>query len=333
MHPEVAETIAKAAKGTERAQDLIDPARQEIAEMVGCRDEEILFTTGTTASIETGIRLLYRFNKAKSNRIITCRTEHIAVLETCQSLTNEGAEICYVDVDPEGIPDLAQLRSLCSEPVNLVCIMAANNESGSILPVAEIGEICATYGVCFFSDACQYIGKVRCDAQEINAGCMAFGSHKMYGPKGIGALFVARELSGAFATHAYTPDPVLAAGFGRAAKLFNDEYWEINASVSKLRGYFEHQVLEVPGLRINGSTRNRLYNTSNICFPNPSYVEALIPRFQFSHNLQRPSHVLAAMGLSEHDNRCSARFSFGRYNTPDEVKLLVESVFSVSTPH
>jgi cysteine desulfurase len=220
----------------------------------------------------------------------------------------------------------------------MVCLMAANNETGVISPIEKIAEVCHEKNILFFSDTSQFVGKEHCDVNELGIDCMAFGSHKMYGPRGIGALFLSDRilksngsLSAGFdqlkANYGRDKEhAVVAAGFGKAAETAKRDYWDISSRVSKLRSYFEHQLLDLEGLRINGSTRHRLYNTSNLTFTNATKLNPLLSEFDFTSNHDRLSHVLQAMGLSEEDNRNSFRFSFGKYNTAAEVKQLVKAI-------
>jgi cysteine desulfurase len=222
--------------------------------------------------------------------------------------------------------------------------MAANNETGVIQPIEKIAEICNDKDVLFFCDATQFVGKERCDVAELGIHCMAFSAHKMYGPKGIGALYIRRknprvnlieQINGGGhqnGKRSGTLNVPLIAGFGKAAELFEQNFWDIGSHVSKLKNYFEHQLLDIENLRINGSTKHRLYNTSNLTFPQTKKITSLLNKFAFSSGSAcasanpEPSHVLTAMGLSEEEIKNSFRFSFGKNNTLDEVKLLVEEI-------
>lgn len=302
-----------------------------IAEMIGADASQILFTKGTTDSIHTGIRNCFLFNSGKGKHIITNQTEHMAVKEACEALRSLGADITYLPVDPEGRVDPASLKAAIRKDTQLVSIMAANNETGVVQPLEEIGTICRDAGITFFSDACQLVGKSRLDVQELEVDCMAFGSHKMYGPEGIGALYVKNSALADFigSQSPFIAEPRLAAGFSKTAELFLEHYWDTSAHVSRLKNYLEHQLLEIQGLRINGSTRHRLYNTSNLCFPNHKNLSPLLEDFDFAHHFDRDSHVLKAMGLSQDEIKNSYRFSFGKNNTLDEVKLLVEKILGL----
>lgn len=326
------------------AQASVETATKQIAHLINCEESEIIFTSGATESINLALKGIFEAYKSKGNHIITCKTEHKAVLDTCLYLEGQGAEITYLDVDKEGLIDPEELKDAIKPTTILVSIMAANNETGVIQPIEKIAEICNDKDVLFFCDATQFVGKERCDIAELGIHCMAFSAHKMYGPKGIGALYVRRKNPRVNLTEQInggghqngkrsgTLNVPLIAGFGKAAELFEQNFWDIGSHVSKIKNYFEHQLLDIEGLRINGSTKHRLYNTSNLTFPQTKKITSLLNKFAFSSGSAcassnpEPSHVLTAMGLSEEEIKNSFRFSFGKNNTLDEVKLLVEEI-------
>jgi cysteine desulfurase len=326
------------------AQASVETATKQIAHLINCEESEIIFTSGATESINLALKGIFEAYKSKGNHIITCKTEHKAVLDTCLYLEGQGAEITYLDVDKEGLIDPVELMDAIKPTTILVSIMAANNETGVIQPIEKIAEICNDKDVLFFCDATQFVGKERCDVAELGIHCMAFSAHKMYGPKGIGALYVRRknprvnlieQINGGGhqnGKRSGTLNVPLIAGFGKAAELFEQNFWDIGSHVSKLKNYFEHQLLDIENLRINGSTKHRLYNTSNLTFPQTKKITSLLNKFAFSSGSAcasanpEPSHVLTAMGLSEEEIKNSFRFSFGKNNTLDEVKLLVEEI-------
>jgi len=326
------------------AEAAVEKATQQIAHLINCEASELIFTSGATESVNLALKGIFEAYKTKGNHIITCKTEHKAVLDTCLYLENHGAEITYLNVDKEGLIDLEELKTAIKPTTVLVSIMAANNETGVIQPIEKIAEICNDANTLFFCDATQFVGKERCDVAELGIHCMAFSAHKMYGPKGIGALYVRRknprvnlieQINGGGhqnGKRSGTLNVPLIAGFGKAAELFEQNFWETGAHVSKLKNYFEHQLLDIEGLRINGSTRHRLYNTSNLTFPETKKITSLANKFAFSSGSAcasanpEPSHVLLAMGLGAEEIKNSFRFSFGKNNTLEEVKLLVEEI-------
>jgi cysteine desulfurase len=322
----------------------VEKSKKQLAQSINCQADELIFTSGATESVNLAIKGVFEAYKTKGNHIITCKTEHKAVLDTCEYLHKNGAEITYLDVDKEGIIDLDELKSAIKPNTILVSIMLANNETGVIQPIEHIAEICNTHNLIFFSDATQFVGKERCDVQELGTHCMAFSAHKMYGPKGVGALYIRRKNprvniieqihGGAHQNNkrSGTLNVPLIVGFGQAAELYSQHYWDNSTHISKLKNYFEHQLLDITGLSINGSTRHRLHNTSNISFPAHLKVIALTNQFAFasgsacSSASTEPSHVLKAMGLSDDEVKNSFRFSFSKFNSLLEVKQLVEAI-------
>jgi cysteine desulfurase len=330
------------------AQAAVEKAQQQISEMINCEPGELIFTSGATEAVNLAIKGITEAYQSKGNHIITCKTEHKAVLDTCAWLETKGIEVTYLNVNREGLIDITELQSAIKSTTILISIMAGNNETGVIQPIEEIAEICAGNKIIFFSDATQFVGKERCDVQEKGIHCMAFSAHKMYGPKGVGALYVRRKgpmvnvteqiHGGGHQNHRRSGTLNVAgiAGFGKAAELFTQNYWDNSTHVSKLKNYFEHQLLDIEGLIINGTTRSRLYNTSNLTFPLNMNLTPLLNKFAFSSGSAcssgdpEPSHVLKAMGLTNEEVKNSFRFSFGIFNTEKEVKMLVSEILNIS---
>jgi cysteine desulfurase len=330
LDPEVAAamTIMEATtKDRSHLSDIIRQSKLKVAAMLNCHTDQIVFTAGTTPAIRSGIFMGFKKNSGRGKHVITVSTEHPAVLDSCQELIKLGATITCLPVDREGLIDIDHLTAAIQQDTCLVCIMAANNETGVLQDIPAISEICRNQGILFFSDASQYVAKIRCDVAETGFDLLAFGSHKMHGPPGIGVLFSREGFTEEdLLEHALEPEIAKIAGLGKASEIFDRDYWEINAHVSRLRNHLEHQLLELPQLRINGSTRSRLYNTSNLYLPLSVDIRALLERFDFAHNLDRPSHVLKAMGLSDADNRRSCRISFGKYNSLEEVNAFLQLI-------
>ncbi len=326
------------------AEAAVEQATKQIADLINCEASEIIFTSGATESVNLAIKGIYEAYETKGNHIITCKTEHKAVLDTCEYLKSKGAEITYLNVDREGLINPEELKNQIKATTILVTIMAANNETGVIQPIERIADICIENKILFFSDATQFVGKERCDVNELGIHCMAFSAHKMHGPKGIGALFVKRknprvnlieQIHGGGHQNnkrSGTLNVPLIAGFGKAAEISTQQYWDNSAHVSKIKNYFEHHLLDVEGLIINGSTKHRIHNTSNLTFPSKIKVISLLNKFAFSSgsactssNIE-PSHVLTAMGISSEQIKNSFRFSFSKYNTLAEIKLAIEEI-------
>lgn len=329
------------------AKQAVDDVRKQVASLIGAEESEIVFTSGATEAANTAIKGVYEIYKNKGNHIITVKTEHKAVLDTCEQLEKNGAEITYLDVDAEGLIDLQQLENSITDKTILVAIMFANNETGVIQPVEQIGKIVHEKKSIFFCDATQAAGKAEIDVAEMHIDLLCLSAHKFYGPKGIGALYVRRKsprvtLSALIhgggherGLRSGTLNVPGIVGLGKACELAKKETWDNNTHISKLRAYLEHQLLDIPGVRINGSTRSRLYNTSNICFSGHTaakLIAAWNPYFSVASGsactsaLAQPSHVLQAMGLSEADSYASVRFSFGKYNTQEEVEKVVKLI-------
>lgn len=313
-----------------------EKALQQTAALLNAEPLELLFTPGAAEAINLVIKAAYRLYKHKGNHIITCVTEHLATLDCCRELAAQGAEITYLPVNREGLVDPEDLRRAIKPATVLVSIMAANNETGVVQPLEQLAEVCKSHNLFFFTDASLFAGKLCCDVKDPEVDALALSAHKMHGPAGIGLLYLHprhTELMQAIRNSHTSPlTPAQLAGFGQAAELSQENHWEISAHISRLKNYFEHQLLDLEGLRINGSTRHRLYTTSNITFPDAGTLTALKDRFDFAGQAGQSSYVLKAMGLSDEEISRSFRFSFGKDNTLDEVKLLVSEIMKQG-PH
>lgn len=333
------------------AQGAVEKARQQVASFIGAETSEIVFTSGATEAINMALKGVFEAYKTKGNHIITCKTEHKAVLDTCAYLEELGASITYLNVDREGRIDLDELKESFTPQTILVSIMAANNETGVLQDLENIAAITHNHNALFFSDTTQLAGKLHMDVNEMGLDLCCLSAHKLYGPKGIGALYVRRKdprvsliplMHGGGhenGKRSGTLNVTGIVGLGKACEIAQKEYWDNNAHISKLRGYVEHQLLEIPDLRINGSTRYRLYNTSNLYFPKlkeggtvfnhikGSYAVSLGSACTSAH--AEPSHVLNAMGISKEESENCIRFSLGIKNSQDDVNNLVKSILSL----
>ncbi len=324
-----------------QANAAVDMAKGQIASLINCESGELIFTSGATESINIAITGIYEAYKTKGDHIITVRTEHKAMLDVCALLEKQGAKVTYLNVDKEGVIDIEELQNAITDKTILISVMAANNETGVVQDIEKIGQICRERKIIFFTDATQYVGKMRCDVVEQHIHCMAFSAHKFHGPKGVGALYIRRkdprvsiksqinEGSHQINLRSGTLNVAGIVGMAKACEIAQRDYWEINEHISKIKNHFEHQLLDIEGLTINGTTRNRLYNTSNIKFPQQLNLKELLNHFAFSSGSactsfeSTPSHVLKAMGLSDEEVKNSYRFSFSKYNTLDEVKAFL----------
>lgn len=356
MLPYFTEYFGNSASSTHaygwQAEAAIEKAREQVARFINAEPSEIVFTSGATESINTAIKGIFFAYQTKGNHIITCKTEHKAVLDVCDFLEKEHhAEITYLDVDREGRIDLDDLKNAFKPNTILVSIMAANNETGVIQDVEKISEITHLHDALFFSDTTQLAGKLPIDVIDMGIDSCCISSHKLYGPKGAGALFLKRKnprvtiiplLHGGSHEGGKRSGSVnvpAVVGFGKACEIAQTEYWDNNMEISKIRGYLEHQLLEVNDLRINGSTRYRLYNTSNIYFPplpnGEKVFTAIKDKYAVSlgsacnSNQTKPSHVLTAMGISKSEAEQCIRFSFGNKSQKKDAEDLASLILSL----
>jgi cysteine desulfurase len=333
------------------AQGAIDKARKQVADFIGAETSEIVFTSGATEAINMALKGIFEAYQTKGNHIITCKTEHKAVLDTCAYLEEKGAVITYVNVDREGRIDLDELKERFTDKTILVAIMAANNETGVLQDLEKIAEITHQHDSIFFSDATQMAGKLPIDVNEMGLDMCCISAHKLYGPKGVGALYVRRKNprvnlipllhGGGHENHkrSGTLNVSGIVGLGKACEIAQNEFWDNNMHISKVRGYLEHQLLEIPNLTINGSTKYRLYNTSNLYLPKLNDGSSVFSHIknQFAVSLgsactsatTQPSHVLMEMGLNKEEADNCIRFSFGKKSKKEDVEKLAELILSL----
>jgi len=348
MMPYFSDQFANAASSThlqgKQAAGAVEESRLRIANCINCEPNEIIFTSGSTESINLAISGVAEIYKSKGNHIITWATEHKAVLESCARLQEKGFEISVLPVNRDGLPDLDILKNCLSKETILVCVMMANNETGTLMPVREIADIAHSHGALVFCDATQAPGKMRINVQDAGADLLCISSHKMYGPKGCGALFLRRKNPRVKITplivggghenglRSGTLNVPAIVGMGKAALLCAEKYWEDTSHFSEMRTLLE-QILTTNGRGyVNGSIKNRVPNTTNICFPGIKASELIskIPTLSMatgsacSSALPEPSHVLKAMGLSDAECYSSVRLSVGRFTTREEIMLAVD---------
>ncbi|MGH1437980.1 MAG: cysteine desulfurase family protein [Lewinella sp.] len=329
-----------------QAEDAVGKARQQVAELLGVDKTEIVFTSGATEAINLAIKGVYDTYKRKGQHLITVKTEHKAVLDTCQWLEEKGAEVTYLEVDKQGRIDLEELEAAIREDTVLVAIMWANNETGGVQEVNAIGEMCTRKEVFFFCDGTQAVGKIPVDPVAAGVHLMAFSAHKMYGPKGVGALYVRRKNPPVKLTaqlmggghergrRSGTLNVPGIVGFGAAAAIAQVEMAEEMLRLSVWRDQLERKLLEgLELVRINGNSEKRLPQITNLCF---EYADAEDVMRTFNQELAvssgsactsaslDPSHVLKAMGLTSDQAHASLRLSFGRFNKEEDVDLVAE---------
>lgn len=330
-----------------QAEEAVDYAREQVAKLIGADPKEIIFTSGATEGDNLGIKGVYEMYTSKGNHIITSTTEHKAVLDTCKHIERSGGEVTYLEVNPEGLIDLKELEAAIKPTTILIAIMYANNEIGVIQPVKEISTIARKHGVLFFTDGTQAVGKIPVDVNKDGIDIMAFTGHKMYGPKGIGALYVRRknprvkviaQMDGGGherGMRSGTLNVPGIVGFGKACELARLEMAEDAARLSKLRDKLETALLQLEEAYVNGSREHRLPHVSNISF---KYVEGEGLMMGFNKNIAlssgsactsaslEPSYVLKALGLGDDLAHSSLRFGLGRFTTEEQIDYTIKAV-------
>lgn len=354
MLPYFTEKFGNAASNSHvygwEAAEAITIAREQVAAIIGAIKEEIIFTSGATESINLAIKGVADAYSGKGNHIVTCATEHKAVLDTCSSLEKKGYKVTYLPVDHEGLIDLNLLEQSIRPDTILVAFMYANNETGVIHPIADIGRIAKQKKTLFFCDATQAAGKIPVNAINDGIDLLAFSSHKLYGPKGSGALYVRRknpkvsikaQIDGGGherGLRSGTLNVPCIAGFGKACELAKAEMETRNRSILFLRNKLEEGLRSLGRTAINGNKTNRLPNTSNLLFDNQagsSLLTTISKKIAVSAGsactsaLQHPSHVLLAMGLSEDECKNSIRFSIGYLTTEEEIDFALQEIGTI----
>ncbi len=329
------------------AEEAVDYAREQIAQLIGADPKEIIFTSGATEGDNLGIKGVYEMYASKGNHIITCTTEHKAVLDTCKHLEKSGAEVTYLEVQPDGLIDLKALEAAMRPTTILVAIMYANNEIGVVQPVKEISAIAKKHGALFFTDAVQAVGKIPVDVNADGIDLMAFTAHKMYGPKGVGALYVRRKNPRVKVTaqvdggghergmRSGTLNVPGIVGFGKACELARLEMASDTERISKLRDKLENALKVIEETYVNGNPAHRLPHVSNISF---KYVEGEGLMMGFNKDIAlssgsactsaslEPSYVLKALGLGDDLAHSSLRFGLGRYTTEEQIDFTINAV-------
>ncbi|WP_304512849.1 IscS subfamily cysteine desulfurase [Denitromonas iodatirespirans] len=325
------------------AEKAVELARADVAALVNADPKEIVWTSGATESDNLAIKGAAQFYQSKGKHIITLKTEHKAVLDTCRELERQGFEVTYLDVQEDGLLNLDAFRAALRDDTTVVSVMMVNNEVGVIQPIEEIGEICRERGIIFHVDAAQATGKVDIDLQKLKVDLMSFSAHKTYGPKGIGALYVRRKprvrliaqmhggghergmRSGTLATHQIV-------GMGVAFRLAREEMATENVRIGLLRDRLMNGLTDIEATYVNGDIAKRVPHNLNISF---AYVEgeSLIMAIKdvavssgsacTSASLE-PSYVLRALGRNDELAHSSIRFSIGRFTTEEEVDYTID---------
>ncbi|HEY9256516.1 IscS subfamily cysteine desulfurase [Chitinophaga sp.] len=329
------------------AEEAVDYAREQVAKLIGAEPKEIVFTSGATEAVNLAIKGVYEMYAGKGQHIITAVTEHKAVLDTCRHLEKQGAQITWLPVNREGEIDLAQLEAAITPQTILISIMYANNEIGVIQPIRAISDIARKHGVLFMTDATQAVGKIPVDVNADGIDLLTLSAHKMYGPKGIGALYVRRRSPRVKLTaqidggghergmRSGTLNVPGIAGLGKAAELCGAEMAADTARIKPMRDRLEKALLEVELSNVNGSVTHRLPHTTNLSF---KYVEGEALMMGFNKNIAlstgsartsaslEPSYVLKALGLSDELAHASLRFGLGRFTTDEQIDYAINTI-------
>ena len=327
------------------AEAAVENARKHIADLVGANPKEIIFTSGATESDNLAIKGVAHFNQKRGKHIVTCKTEHKAVLDSCRQLEREGFEVTYLDPMQNGLIDLKVLEDALRDDTTLVSIMHVNNEIGVIQDIEAIGKICRERKIIFHVDAAQSPGKVKINLEELPVDLMSFSAHKIYGPKGIGALYVQRKprvrleaqmhggghergmRSGTLATHQIV-------GMGEAFRIAKQEMAAENERLLKLRNKLYDGVKDMEEVYVNGDIDHRIAGNINISF---NYVEgesllmalsdlAISSGSACTSASLEPSYVLRALGRNDELAHSSIRFTMGRYTTEEEIDRTIKAV-------
>ena len=330
-----------------QAEEAVDYAREQVAKLIGADPKEIIFTSGATESDNLAIKGVFEMYASKGNHIITCTTEHKAVLDTCKHIEKEGGQVTYLPVDRYGVLDLKQLEAAIKPTTILIAIMYANNEIGTVHPIAEISKIAKKHGVLLFTDATQAVGKIPVDVNKDGIDLLAMTAHKMYGPKGIGALYVRRRNPRVKVTaqmdggghergmRSGTLNVPGIVGFGKACELCRLDMEEDTKRIGKLRDYLETELMKLEEAYVNGSREHRLPHVTNISF---KHVEGEGLLMGFNKNIAlssgsactsaslEPSYVLKALGLGDDLAHSSLRFGLGRFTTQEQIDYTIKAI-------
>ena len=354
MLPYFTETFGNAASRTHAygwsAEAAVDDSRDTIASLIGAESgKEIVFTSGATESDNLAIKGVAEYYKAKGNHIITTTIEHKAVLDSCKRLEKEGFTVTYINVGPDGLVDPKAIEAAITDKTILVSVMLANNEVGTIQPIAEIGKITRARGIIFHTDAVQGLGKTPFDVRAMNVDLASLTAHKIYGPKGVGALYVRRskprvrlsaQMDGGGherGNRSGTLNVPGIVGFAKACKILLEEGVAEAEKIRALRDRLHQKILkELDAVVLNGSAEHRLPGNLNISF---SFVEgeglmmaikdvAVSSGSACTSASLEPSYVLRSMGLEEDMAHSSIRFGLGRFNTEEEVDYVAQLVIA-----
>jgi cysteine desulfurase len=347
MLPFFTEDFGNAASAShthgERAMRAVKMARRQVADLINAQENEIVFTSGATEAINLALKGAYQNYKHKGNHIITVVTEHKAVLDTCDYLEEIGADITYLSVDKNGLIDFEELKQAIKPSTILVAIMTANNETGVLQDIAQIGSICQQHNILFFTDATQAFGKIPLDVVANNIDLLSFSGHKIYGPKGIGGLYIKKGIKPSLQMHggghefgfrSGTLNVPAIVGMGAAAALAQKLMEHDRQNLEAVRNEFEDTLIRENKIKVNGFNAPRLPHISNIVLLNRDADEFILANKHklsvalgsaCTSNIIEPSHVLKAMHLTTDELNRAIRVSFGRNYT--NIKKTLVTLF------
>jgi len=328
----------------------VKQAREQIVDFINSESNELIFTSGATESINMAIKGIAESYSNKGKHIITVSTEHKAVLDTCKDTERKGFEVTYLSVSQNGLIDLEELQKAIRPDTILVSVMYVNNETGVIQPIKEIAKLAHEKGALFMTDATQAVGKIEIDVNDLGIDLLCFSGHKMYAPKGIGALYVRNKTNLSPQIHGGGHEQGLRSGtlnvpgiiaLAKACEIASEEMTENQRNISALRDKLETELLKLPKTLLDGDSENRIFNTTNICFKGQD-ANVLIGRMKniavsngsaCSSAVVEPSHVLKALGLSDEDAFASLRFSLGKFNTIENIETVIHKIKELTQPN
>lgn len=330
-----------------QAQEAIEIAREQVAALIGAQPVENVFTSGATEAVNLALKGVFETYAAKGKHIVTVASEHKAVLDTCLHLEKSGADITYLPVRNDGMVNIGDLVSALRDDTILISVMYANNETGVVQPIKEIGAIAKKHDILFFTDATQAAGKIPVNVVSDDIDLMAFSSHKMYGPKGVGALYVRRKNPRVRLTaqidggghergmRSGTLNVPGIVGFGKASEISKLEMSADAFRSAKFRDKLESTLLKLDNVYVNGSVEQRLPHVTNLSFGHvdgDALMTGINKQIAVSSGAactsasMEPSHVLRALGLSDELAHSSLRFSVGRFTTEEEIDFAIQQV-------
>lgn len=328
-----------------RAEEITEIARENVADLIGANKKEIFFTSGATESNNIAIKGVAKFYAPKKNHIITLATEHKCVINSARDLEQEGFDVTFLKVQKNGLVDLEELKKAITDKTSIISVMAVNNEIGVIQPIKEIGAICREKGIFFHTDAAQAFGKIPLNVDEMNIDLMSISGHKIYGPKGIGAIYIRRKprvrikalMSGGGQERGIrsgTLPTSAVAGLGEAAKIAKEEMQKDHDHIKKLSDKFYKAIMEIPSIFLNGDTDQRYPGNLNLSFAGiegESMIMAIKDLAVSSGSActsasLEPSYVLHALGVNEDLAHTSIRFGIGRFTTEEEIDFAIKTV-------